>query len=111
MWIGNYWCRRPHQMQNLREFDQLVRDMDLQVTWPDKEQAPWHVHIHVGRGAAEPQIVSAWPHLLKVKWHGIRGARVGASAIYETIIAATDSAYAHVDLFEDEEGPDAKALP
>ena len=102
MFWNGYYYKNPWQMQNLKEFDQLVRDMDLQLSWPNKELAPWHVQIRVGLHGIHPQTINAWPHLLKTYWSGHRGPRVGAVAMYETILEATDTAYEDVSLFEDE---------
>lgn len=102
MTFNGYYYKKPSEIQNLKEFHQLVTDMDLQLRWPKREEAPWHVHILVGQNGPNPQKINAWPHLLKVYWSGHRGPRLGAAAIFDTIVEATDAAYDYVDLFEDE---------
>lgn len=104
-----FWHSKPQHLSKLREFEQLAQDYALDLRWPNKEKAPWHVVATVGRYGRHPQIVQFWPHLLKAFWDIGGRCAVGSKEVMALIEEATDYAYAgDIDLVEDD---DAQTVP
>lgn len=98
-----FWYSKPHHLAKIREFEELVHDFALEVTWPNAEKAPWHVQARVGHFAMYPQTINFWPHLMKAHWCGEGSIAVGGKEIAGLIERATMEAYAAQPLLMEEE--------
>ena len=108
-----FYFKTDEQRPNVMQFDQLARDFDLNLVWPNKEERPWHVTFKVGAHGPRPQKISAWPHLLKAYWDREGGPVQGSEAIVALILRATDYAYGQAPVDDDMlimEDHDAAAL-
>jgi hypothetical protein len=105
--VNRFYIKSEDQLPNVRHFGQLVQDLDLDLFWPNQQKAPWHVQFKVGVHGPRPQVINAWPHLLKAYWDREGGPVVGAAAIVDLVIRATDYAYERdgVILVEDDDAP------
>ena len=95
------YFKNDEQQSNAMQFDQLARDFDLNLVWPDKEERPWHVTFKVGVHGLRPQKISAWPHLLKAYWDREGGPVQGSDEIVALILRATDYAYGPAPVDDD----------
>jgi hypothetical protein len=99
--MNRFYFKSEDQLPNIIQFDQLARDFDLDLVWPNKEERPWHVTFKVGRHGPRPQKISAWPHLLKAYWDRDGGPVQGSDAIAALILRATDYAYGPASVDDD----------
>jgi hypothetical protein len=104
--MNRFYFKKEDQLPNVRQFEQLVQDLDLDIVWPNPDH-PWHVTFKVGRHGPRPQVISAWPHLLKAYWDREGGPVRGADAIVELVLRASDYAYERdgIILVEDDDAP------
>jgi hypothetical protein len=49
-----FYFKTDEQRPNVMQFDQLARDFDLNLVWPNKEERPWHVTFKVGAHGPRP---------------------------------------------------------
>jgi len=88
-----FWHSKPHHLSQVRAFAQLAEDYALDLEFPNKEKAPWHVRAVVGRYGTYPQTVQFWPHLMKAYWDTAHETAHGAKGIGDLIERAADHAY------------------